>query len=77
MDGFDASAIGFIAPPLVQEWGCTPRIGPVLSAALFGLAAGALLSGPISARLEHKVVLVASVLVFVIARASHRPSRAH
>ena len=47
LDGFDTAAIGFIAPSLLKEWGLTrPALGPVLSAALFGLAAGALSSGP-------------------------------
>jgi MFS transporter, AAHS family, 4-hydroxybenzoate transporter len=65
MDGFDTAAIGFIAPSLVQEWGVTrPELGPVLSAALFGLAAGALSSGPIADRLGRKIVLAVSVLVF-------------
>jgi MFS transporter, AAHS family, 4-hydroxybenzoate transporter len=68
MDGFDTAAIGFIAPSLVQEWGVArPDLGPVLSAALFGLAAGALLLGPIADRLGRKVVLVASVLIFGVA----------
>src|SRR5947209_5710055 len=68
MDGFDTAAIGFIAPSLVQEWGVArPDLGPVLSGALFGLAAGALLSGPIADRLGRKVVLVASVLIFGVA----------
>src|SRR3954469_23233456 len=57
--------IGFIAPSLVQEWGVTrPELGPVLSAALFGLAAGALSSGPIADRMGRKIVLAVSVLVF-------------
>ena len=39
LDGFDTAAIGFIAPSLIKEWGVTrPELGPVLSAALFGLA---------------------------------------
>ena len=41
LDGFDTAAIGFIAPSLVTEWGVPrPALAPVLSAALFGLAAG-------------------------------------
>lgn len=68
LDGFDTAAIGFIAPSLLKEWGVEKAaLGPVLSAALFGLAAGALLSGPLADRLGRKVVLVTSVLVFSIA----------
>ncbi|CCE09268.1 protocatechuate transporter (MFS superfamily) [Bradyrhizobium sp. STM 3843] len=68
LDGFDTAAIGFIAPSLLKEWGIEKSaLGPVLSAALFGLAAGALFSGPLADRLGRKVVLVASVLVFSLA----------
>jgi len=68
LDGFDTAAIGFIAPSLVKEWGVTrPALAPVLSAALFGLAFGALSSGPLADWLGRKMLLVASVLVFGIA----------
>jgi len=64
-DGFDTAAIGFIAPALVKEWGIArPALAPVLSAALFGLAAGALTSGPIADRAGRKAVLVASVFLY-------------
>ena len=67
-DGFDTAAIGFIAPSLIREWGVTrPALGPVLSAALFGLAAGALSSGPLADRVGRKRVLMASVVVFGLA----------
>ena len=68
LDGFDTAAIGFIAPSLVKEWGVTrPALAPVLSAALFGLAFGALSSGPLADWLGRKMLLVASVLVFGLA----------
>lgn len=68
LDGFDTAAIGFIAPSLINEWGVTrPALAPVLSAALFGLAAGALSAGPLADRLGRKLVLVGAVLVFGIA----------
>src|ERR1700756_3289274 len=68
LDGFDTAAIGYIAPSLITEWGLEkPALGPVLSAALFGLAAGALSSGPLADRVGRKAVLVASVLVFGVA----------
>ena len=48
LDGFDTAAIGFIAPSLMAEWAISKQgLAPILSAALFGLAAGALISGPI------------------------------
>lgn len=46
LDGFDTAAIGFIAPSLLSEWGIDKsHLGPVLSAALFGLALAPWLRG--------------------------------
>ncbi|RKP56051.1 MFS transporter [Pararobbsia silviterrae] len=68
LDGFDTAAIGFIAPSLVAQWGVAkPALAPVLSAALFGLACGAIVSGPLSDRLGRRVLLLTSVLIFGIA----------
>jgi AAHS family 4-hydroxybenzoate transporter-like MFS transporter len=67
-DGFDTAAIGFIAPSLLKEWGIDkPALKGVLSAALFGLAAGALSSGPLADRLGRKKLLVAAVGLFGLA----------
>ena len=67
LDGLDTAAIGYIAPSLLKEWGLTKAaLAPVLSAALFGLAAGALLSGPIADRIGRKMMLIASVTIFGI-----------
>jgi len=68
LDGFDTAAIGYIAPSLIKEWGVSrPALAPVLSAALFGLAAGALLAGPLADRLGRRLVLISSVLLFGVA----------
>src|SRR3954467_1532756 len=68
LDGFDTAAIGYIAPSLVTECNVTrPELAPVLSAALFGLAVGALSSGPLADRLGRKMVLVGSVLIIGVA----------
>lgn len=68
LDGFDTAAIGFIAPSLIKDWGVTkPMLGPVLSAALFGLAVGALSAGPLADRLGRKVVLTGAVFIFGLA----------
>ncbi|MFJ2975839.1 MFS transporter [Kluyvera sp. NPDC087067] len=65
MDGFDTAIIGFIASDLVQEWGVQKSdLGPVMSAALVGLALGALTAGPMADRIGRKKVLVLSILVF-------------
>jgi AAHS family 4-hydroxybenzoate transporter-like MFS transporter len=67
-DGFDTAAIGFVAPSLVKEWNVArPALGPVLSAALFGLATGAFAAGPLADRFGRKRVLIASVALFGIA----------
>ena len=64
MDGFDTAAIGFIAPSLITEWGIEKSaLGPALSAALFGLAFGALTAGPLAHRFGRKGVLTAAVVV--------------
>ena len=68
LDGFDTSAIGFIAPSLLGEWGIArTALSPVLSAALFGLACGALLAGPLSDRLGRRALLCGSVGLFGLA----------
>jgi MFS transporter, AAHS family, 4-hydroxybenzoate transporter len=64
IDGFDTGAIGFIAPWLLSEWHLQrAALGPVLSAALLGLACGAVLAGPISDRFGRRLPLIGSVLV--------------
>ncbi|SEA94044.1 MFS transporter, AAHS family, 4-hydroxybenzoate transporter [Paraburkholderia sartisoli] len=68
LDGFDTAAIGFIAPSLITEWNVSkPDLAPVLSAALFGLACGALVSGPLSDRLGRRLLLIGSVMLFGVA----------
>ena len=67
IDGFDVVVMGLAAPQIMQEWGVTAKdLGPVLSAALFGLSIGALVAGPLADKFGRKKVLVASVLFFGI-----------
>lgn len=64
-DGMDTAAIGYVAPSLLEEWGMEKKeLAPVLSAALFGLAVGAMTSGPLADKFGRKIVLTASVLLF-------------
>lgn len=65
LDGFDTAIIGFIATSLVQDWGIEKTsLGPVMSAALVGLAVGALTAGPLADRIGRKKVLVMSLILF-------------
>ena len=66
-DGMDVAIMGFLAPPILQEWGASrANFGLVMSAAPIGLVLGALIAGPASDRLGRKAVLTASVLLFGI-----------
>ena len=64
-DGYDTAVIGYIAPSLLGEWGIEKgALAPVLSAALLGLAIGAMTFGPIADRFGRKRVLILSVMIF-------------
>ena len=68
LDGFDTAAIGYIAPSLVSEWGVErSALGPVLSAALFGLVVGSLSAGPLADRFGRKTVLTIAASIFGLA----------
>ncbi|MDH1932207.1 MFS transporter [Pseudomonas plecoglossicida] len=65
LDGFDAAIMGFIAPAILQEWGISKTaFGPIMAAAMVGLAVGALVSGPWSDKIGRRRVLLASVITF-------------
>jgi len=64
-DGLDAAIMGFIAPAVIQDWGISrPAFGPIMAAAMVGLAVGALTSGPYSDRYGRRRVLLWSVACF-------------
>lgn len=66
-DGMDVAIMGFVTPPILQEWNISrPTFGFVISAAPFGLVIGALVAGPSSDRFGRKIVLTTAVLLFGI-----------
>src|SRR6202051_3222664 len=67
LDGFDTTALGFVAPSLAQGWGLSvSAVGRVFSAGLFGLLLGALLFGPLADRIGRKKIIIFSTLAFGI-----------
>src|SRR6202790_1898279 len=67
LDGFDTTAIGYVAPSLAKEWGLTKAaLGPVFSAGLFGLMIGALTLGPLADRIGRRKIIIFSTLAFGI-----------
>src|SRR5947208_1613919 len=68
MDGFDAQAIGYVAPTLSKAWNLKPgELGPVFSAGLFGLMLGALAFSPLADRIGRKPVILVCTVWFGIA----------
>jgi AAHS family 4-hydroxybenzoate transporter-like MFS transporter len=79
-DGMDVAIMGFVTPPILQEWNISrPAFGFVISAAPFGLVVGALVAGPLSDRYGRKVVLAVSAPLFgafmVVAAFSSSPQQ--
>ena len=65
LDGLDTVATGFVAPSIAHDFTAPyATLGPLLSMALFGMTAGALIAGPLADRIGRKPVLIGSVILF-------------
>jgi AAHS family 4-hydroxybenzoate transporter-like MFS transporter len=65
LDGFDAQAIGYVAPVLIKAWHVPPgQMGPVFSAGLVGLMIGALAIAPLADRFGRRPVILLSTFAF-------------
>ena len=65
MDGFDVQAMGYVAPALIREWGVpNSALGPVFSAALFGVLLGSLGFSMLADRIGRRPVLIGAALYF-------------
>jgi len=65
MDGFDVQAMGYVAPALIREWGVpNSALGPVFSAALFGVLIGSLGFSMLADRIGRRPVLIGTALYF-------------
>jgi len=65
LDGFNAQAIGYVAPSITHEWHLRPGdLGPAISLGLVALMAGALFIAPLADRIGRRLVLIGSTLLF-------------
>src|SRR5277367_2991339 len=65
IDGFDAQAIGFVAPTISVAWGVSKAsFGPVFASGLFGMAIGALFFGALADRFGRKAIVVVCFIAF-------------
>ena len=65
VEGFNTSAIGYIAPQITRLWHIpSSTLGTILSADMVGLLLGYLFLSPLSARFGHKRMIVACTAAF-------------
>jgi AAHS family 4-hydroxybenzoate transporter-like MFS transporter len=65
MDGFDVQAMGYVAPAVVTDWGISRALlGPVFSAANFGVLIGSLVFSVVADKIGRRPVLIGATLFF-------------
>ncbi|OBX09919.1 MFS transporter [Gallibacterium salpingitidis] len=67
LDGFDVLALAFTATAIRQEFGLSGvQLGTLLSAGLFGMAAGSLFLAPVADKIGRRPLLIIAVLLSAI-----------
>src|ERR1051326_1990392 len=67
IDGFDVQSMGYAAPALIKDWNIPgPALGPVFSAALFGILVGSLLFSTVADKIGRRPMLIIATLFFSV-----------
>lgn len=67
IDGVDVLAISFAGPSISQEWGMSPiALGIVYSAGLIGMAAGALVLGPVGDYIGRRPATLLNLVIMTV-----------
>jgi AAHS family 4-hydroxybenzoate transporter-like MFS transporter len=65
IDGFDAQAMGYVAPAIIGAWHVgKAALGPVFGAGLLGMLLGSLILTPVADRWGRRPVIIGSTLFF-------------
>src|SRR5262245_17962646 len=65
IDGFDVQSMGYAAPALIKDWNIAgPALGPVFSAALFGILVGSLIFSTAADKIGRRPMLIIATLFF-------------